>query len=228
MHEFSAEVQAVIDELEEALLQKADPEAAMPMKAYMKHHFEFMGLTKPNRAMVQKPYLDALTKMKVEPAAFLLFCWEKASREWQYIGIDYARKNKKRWKTDDLKSITYCLTHKSWWDTVDALAVHYVGSLLLYNLALRDTTIRAWRGSDHLWLQRSCIIFQLMYEKETDKELLASLCTQFADSKEFFLQKAIGWGLRQYARTDAEWVKNFVANQKLSNLSRREALKHIR
>lgn len=227
MSDFTAPIQAIIDALEEAMLQAADFEAASPMKAYMKGQFEFLGLTKPRRALIQKNYLNQLSQLQVDPAAFLYFCWQKNNREWQYIGIDYARKNKKRWKSEHLSTITYCITHKSWWDTVDALAVHYLGGLLKNDPQLRAKTIETWRSGNNMWLHRSCLIFQLMYKQETDVVLLADLCTQFADSKAFFIQKAIGWSLRQYARTDAAWVRAFVENQTLSNLSKREALKHL-
>ena len=82
-------------------------------------------------------------------------------------------------------------------------------------------------NSENMWLQRVCLIFQLSYRKETDTELMFGYMRQLTHSKEFFIQKAIGWALRQYARTDADAVRNFVENTPMSPLSKREALKHI-
>jgi len=218
---------AVLDQLEEALVQQAQPALAARMKAYMKNKFDYIGIQKPLRAHICKPYFQALNDLKADPAEILRYCWLKHEREWQYVGMDYAFEAKKYWPADWLETLEYCITHKSWWDTVDALAVHGVGEWLADKAELRTETVQHWRSSKCLWLARSCLLFQLMYKGETNKKLLADLCLQFADSKAFFIQKAMGWALRQFARTDAEWVLEFVTSEPLPKRTQREALKHF-
>lgn len=221
------EVVAVLNQLEEALVQQAQPELAAGMKAYMKHRFDFIGIQKPLRTEICKPYFKALQALKANPADILRFCWSKHEREWQYVGMDFALKSPKNWPPDWLATMEYCITHKSWWDTVDLLAVHGVGGWLKDKPELQAQTVARWRHSKQLWLERSILLFQLMYKGNTNHALLADLCVQFADSKAFFIQKAMGWALRQYVRTDAEWVQNFVANNTLPKLTQREALKNV-
>lgn len=220
------EIRVLLDELEEALVQHANADLAAGMEAYMKHKFNYIGIQKPLRAQISKPYIKRLQELQANPCEILRFCWEKNEREWQYFGMDFALKAKKQWSSTWLATMEHCITHKSWWDTVDALAVHGVGGWLKDRPEERAQVVTRWRNSEELWLQRSTIIFQLMYKGDTDATLLADVCLQFANSKEFFLQKAMGWALRQYARTDAPWVLNFVAQQSLPKLTQREALKH--
>jgi 3-methyladenine DNA glycosylase AlkD len=221
------EIAAVLDQLEEALVQQAQPELAAGMKAYMKNHFDFMGIQKPLRTEICKPYFKALHALQANPGEILLFCWSKHEREWQYVGMDFALKSPKNWPPDWLAMMEYCITHKSWWDTVDLLAVHGVGGWLKDKSELQTQTVTRWRHSKQLWLERSTLLFQLMYKGNTNKALLADLCVQFADSKAFFIQKAMGWALRQYARQEADWVRNFVTQQPLPKLTQQEALKHF-
>lgn len=221
------EIAAILDELEEALVQQAQPELAAGMKAYMKNQFDFMGIQKPLRTEICKPYFKALHVLQANPSEILFFCWSKHEREWQYVGMDFALKTPKNWPPDWLATMEHCITHKSWWDTVDLLAVHGVGGWLKDKPEVQAQTITRWRHSEQLWLERSAILFQLMYKSKTNKALLADLCVQFADSKAFFIQKAMGWALRQYARQEADWVRNFVTQQPLPKLTQREALKHF-
>lgn len=221
------EISAVLDQLEEALVQHAQPELAERMKAYMKNQFDFIGIQKPLRAEICKPYFKALQASKADPGEILLFCWSKNEREWQYVGMDFALKYSKKWPSNWLAIMEHCITNKCWWDTVDLLAVHGVGSWLKNKPELQVQTVASWRHSQQLWLERSTILFQLRYKSNTNKVLLADLCLQFTDSKAFFIQKAMGWALRQFARQDADWVRNFVAQQPLPKLTQREALKHF-
>ena len=119
------------------------------------------------------------------------------------------------------------IVHKSWWDTVDATA-KYVGVFFKKHPHLTKPTTLRWITSDNRWLQRMAIIFQLAYKKETDVDLLFEYVLRKADSEEFFIQKAIGWALRQYAKIDAAEVKRFVEVTDLKPLSKREALKHFK
>lgn len=215
----------VLDALEEAYIQAANPEKAVPMANYMKNRFEFLGLTKPIRKQIEQPFIKELKALKTDPADLLYFCWQKNEREWQYFGMEYANKLAKNQGSSWPEVVAYTISNKSWWDTVDLLATHGLGDYLLKNPSAITGVITAWRKTDNMWLNRACILFQLHYKQQTDTQLLASLCQQFAPSKEFFLQKAIGWALRHYSRTDAQWVKDFVTANPLPALSKREALR---
>lgn len=214
----------LLDGLEEALLRKADVEKAIGMKAYMKGHFDFMGVAKPARADIQKQHFPALRLAGISPEVLMHHCWQKHEREWQYLGMDYALSQSKKLPSN-MADWEYWITHQSWWDTVDLLATRGVGPVLLEQTELREKTIENWRHSDNLWLNRTCLLFQLHYKKRTNTELLADLCHQYARSKAFFIQKAMGWALRHYSRTDANWVASFVEQQPLPALSKREALR---
>jgi len=125
------------------------------------------------------------------------------------------------------KTIEYTITQKSWWDTVDSIAGGTVGIHFRRFPEVREKYLAKWRASDNFWLRRTTILFQLNYKKETDFELLCDIIRENLGSKEFFINKAIGWALRQYARSDPKAVKKFVKATPLHPLSRREAMKHI-
>ncbi|MFT6151359.1 MAG: 3-methyladenine DNA glycosylase AlkD [Flavobacteriales bacterium] len=119
------------------------------------------------------------------------------------------------------------ITNKSWWDTVDLITTNLVGNYFkLFPEQIIPIT-KIWMESDNIWLQRTCLIFQLKYKEEIDTDLLTDYILQLKDTKEFFINKAIGWILREYTRTNPEWVIDFVNKHELSNLSKREALKLI-
>ena len=119
----------------------------------------------------------------------------------------------------------FMIINKSWWDTVDMIASHLVGTHFKRFPGLIPAYTEKWMASGNFWLQRTALLFQLKYKKETDVELMSDLIKRLAGEKEFFIRKAIGWVLREYSKTDPEIVINFVENQQLSNLSRTEALK---
>ena len=120
------------------------------------------------------------------------------------------------------------LTNESWWDTVDAIASSFVGNWFKQFPEEKREWIKKWRATDNFWLHRTCIIFQLKYKEETDVELLEDLIVKFKGNKEFFIQKAIGWSLRQHSRYDAALVESIVEKQGLTEkLAKREALRLI-
>ena len=121
----------------------------------------------------------------------------------------------------------YCLLNKSWWDTVDCIASEWLGPYFkMFPEKIQSVTL-SWNTSSNKWLQRSSIMFQKAYKKNTDTELLVKYILHCSKSKDFFIQKAIGWALREYSKTDSEWVKQFVNKNELATLSKREALKRI-
>jgi 3-methyladenine DNA glycosylase AlkD len=155
--------------------------------------------------------------------------WSLPQREFQYTAMGLVSKLEKNVDEDFITTIEYLITTKSWWDTVDALAGHAVGSQFKRFPKVREKYLKKWRKSDDFWLRRTTLLFQLGYKKETDFDLLCELIHENLGSNEFFINKAIGWSLRQYAHTNPAPVKKFVkATKELHPLSRREALKNIK
>lgn len=207
-----------------ALEARADPERAPAMAAYMKGHFAFLGIASPERRAAQKEALGDWKAPSVEDlAAFARSCWARDEREYQYAACDSLVRHVKRLDPDALDLAEELITTKPWWDTVDVLAARVVGP------CAERPVIERWLVSGDLWLERTAILHQLGYGDRTDADLLFRACLTHAASSEFFLRKAIGWALRQYARTDPDAVRAFVADHvdELSGLSRREALKHL-
>ncbi|MBK8853792.1 MAG: DNA alkylation repair protein [Saprospiraceae bacterium] len=206
----------------------SDPLRAASMKAYMKNLFPFIGINAPLRTqLISIIYKHFNVKSLNLP--WVTFLWKENEREFQYAALDHLKKFCKYLKVEDLPFIEKLITTKSWWDTVDALACHQVGFILKNNPNLIDQNVSKWLSSDNIWLNRTAILFQLKYKKETNFPLLCECILTHISSKEFFIQKASGWALREYAKTDPVAVKQFVeANPELAGLTKREALKHIR
>jgi 3-methyladenine DNA glycosylase AlkD len=119
------------------------------------------------------------------------------------------------------------LTHKSWWDSVDSINSNVIGKYFIKFPELLENTTHKWNNASNIWLQRMSILFQLPYKEKTNTQLLEKYIVNCIDTNEFFVNKAIGWALRAYAYTNKKWVIKFVKDHpQLSNLSKREALKH--
>ncbi|NJN41544.1 MAG: DNA alkylation repair protein [Flammeovirgaceae bacterium] len=207
----------------------ANPKIAEGQKAYMKDHFEFYGIKAPVRREIQKPFLVRNflpPKEKLEGLTKKL--WEMNEREYQLFGQELVSKYSKNFSEDDIILLEYMVTHKSWWDTVDFIASHLIGEYFKLYPRLRKKKTREWLASDNIWLQRSALLFQLNYKDKLDTDLLESIIKPLLGSKEFFINKAIGWMLRQYSRTNSQWVLSYVNRTPLHSLSRREALRLIK
>jgi 3-methyladenine DNA glycosylase AlkD len=208
--------------------QNANPAQAAPMKKYMRNQFEYLGIKSPKFGELMKIYIAAYGLPPVlELDSMSRELWSLPEREYQYIATSLIDRLKKQVPANFIKTIEHLLTHKSWWDTVDSLAGGVVGVHFRRFPSVREKYLTKWRKSDYFWLRRTCILFQLSYKEETDFVLLCELIRENLGSKEFFINKAIGWSLRQYARTDPQAVKKFVKATPLHPLSRREAMKHL-
>lgn len=214
--------------LDQQFKQQANPVKAEGMKAYMLHQFAFYGLQTPERRKLSKAHFRQypVNNLK-ELETIVKDCFSLPQREFQYFGVELMGYHKKLWKPSSIGCMEYCLVHKSWWDSVDHVAGHCLGPYFKLFPEQTDSITSRWNRSDNIWLQRSSIMFQKMYKKETDTTLLAKYILHCKNSKEFFIQKAIGWALREYSKTDPKWVKSFVKQNKLAPLSTREALKQI-
>jgi len=200
------------------------------MSRYMKNRFTYFGIKKPKRAVIQKQWFSIIPEdfTREHKRELVLELWQKEQREFHYVAMDFMAKWKdKELVSEDSEFIEFLLTNHSWWDSVDALASNYLGRYLRLFPKQRETVIKSWRKSENRWLRRSCLIFQLRYKSQTNFELLKSLILEFKHEKEFFIQKAIGWSLREYAKTNPVSVRNFVEESGIQGLAKREALKHI-
>lgn len=196
------------------------------MHTYMREQFPFLGIKTPERRALTKTVLQAYDKLDGDTLrASAEELWALPEREYQYAALDMLFKYAKTLTCADMPRLEHFILTKSWWDTVDALA-KLVGEVFSRDQACRDIWLPKWRRSESLWLRRSAILFQLAYKGDTDAELLFALVKENAASREFFIQKASGWALREYAKTDRERVQAFVAASDLPALTRREACKH--
>lgn len=201
---------------------------AKKMKAYMRDQFEFLGINSPLRNIIQKEIYIEFGKPVNEDALYIVKkLWELPEREYQYFGMDILDRTIQKQPTGTIDFIEEMIVTKSWWDTVDFISASTAGKFFKIHGILIPSVTKRWLDSGNLWLQRSCILFQLKYKARTDLDLLYSFIENLKTSDEFFIRKAIGWALREYSKTDPEEVLNFVNHQLLKPLSRKEALKVI-
>lgn len=215
--------------LKELFEENANAENALAMKAYMKNRFEFYGIKSTERRELQQAFLSEHGHPKPFDIEFFLSLWDAKQREFQMFGLDLLRKHAKRAQENDLKLVEQLIITKSWWDTVDGLASWVCGPYFLkFPETMRPVT-DAWAVSENMWLRRTSIIFQLGYKDKTDTALLLDHIEKNLGTKEFFINKAIGWSLREYAKTNTEFVSDYVKRMetKLHPLSIREALKNL-
>ena len=208
--------------------QNANPSQAAPMKKYMRDQFEYLGIKTPKNVALQKEFFEEHgfpQLSELEPV--LRDLWSLPQREFQYVAVGLLGRFNKEISSKFIRTIEYMLITKSWWDTVDSIAGGTVGIHFRRFPDVREKYLAKWRASNNFWLRRVTILFQLNYKKETDFDLLCEIIRENLDSKEFFINKAIGWSLRQYARFDPKAVTKFVKTTPLHPMSRREAMKHI-
>lgn len=205
-----------------------DREKAIPMEKYMKSHFTFLGIKTPERRALMKQFFADTGLLKLEfQHAFVEGLWEKEEREYQYAALDYINKSLKLLTKDNLPVFEKLITTKSWWDTVDSIAPNAVGQIAKGYPEVKDEVIENWAFGDYLWLRRASILFQLKYKGMTEESRLYRYIVQNASSREFFIQKGIGWALREYSKTNPESVRQFICEHELSSLSVREGSKYI-
>jgi len=215
--------------LETEFENNSNPEIAIGQKAYMKNHFEFYGIKTPARRKIQKPFLiKEYLPPKKDLKKIIKTLWEKPEREYQYFAQELTEKYTKQFDKSDIELFEFMITHKSWWDTIDFIAPKLVGEYFKLYPEERNVNVEKWIVSNNIWLQRTSILFQLNYKNELDTEFLTHIINSLLGSKEFFINKAIGWILRQYSRTNPNWVINFTNTTRLEKLSYKEAIRLIK
>jgi 3-methyladenine DNA glycosylase AlkD len=220
----------LVASVEMELIAVADPEKAGPMAVYMKTDMPFYGVQKAARTQILRrvkrefPPVDC-----VEYRAAVLALWQLAHREEKYLAIAYARAFDEYVRADSMQLFERLVVEGAWWDLVDEAAARLVGRALFKERTRIVPTVRSWISSEDMWLRRTSIICQLAHKSDTDVALLADACTANLGDSAFFIRKAIGWSLREYAKTDPAWVTDYVDRYRieLSSLSLREATKHL-
>ncbi|MFF7178809.1 DNA alkylation repair protein [Streptomyces sp. NPDC008121] len=225
----SALADAVLARLVKVYPSAANPFRAQEQIAYMKGVAPFLGLRTPERRALSRTVLDGLARPGEDDcAAVALRCFALPEREYHYFAVDYLRRHVTSCSSDFLPVARQLVTTVSWWDTVDHLAAHVVGGLVAADPGLA-ARMDEWIEDDDLWVARTALLHQLRFKAATDTERLFAYCLRRSSHPDFFIRKAIGWALREYAKTAPGEVRAFVgANEgRLSPLSVREALKNI-
>jgi 3-methyladenine DNA glycosylase AlkD len=215
--------------LEKQFTSLADADEAAKMKKYMKDRFDFYGVKSPERKELYREHrlLNGLIP-DGQLGDITRWCWAAPQREWQYFVMEFLGKVARKVPPETISLYEYMIVNKSWWDSVDFLASNLVGPYLKKYPEKIQRLTGEWMRSENMWLQRTCLLFQLKYRDQTDTTLLSSFIDQLKGSREFFIRKAIGWALREYSKTNPKFVTTYVAEHNLSGLSEREALKWLK
>ncbi|HMQ08431.1 MAG TPA: DNA alkylation repair protein [Saprospiraceae bacterium] len=221
--------QEAFHQLQKLFNHYSNPAKADKMSDYMKNQFSFFGIQADQRRGIQKQIKPIVKNFRKEEMwRFINLCWNAEEREWQYAALDVLEGCRKGMNAGDLDRVEFCIVNKSWWDTVDFLASHVVGNIFKHGPEAIKPYTERWMNSGNIWLQRSCVLFQLSYGQSTDLELLAQCILQTKNSKEFFIQKANGWSLRQLSKHNPGWVALFLQqNPDLPTVTMREASKYL-
>lgn len=207
----------------------ANPANAEPMQRYMRDQFPFLGIKTPKRRALFKQFLAENGLPAVDKLdEIVLALWALPQREYHYLAVGLLDKMQKKLPPACAQLMEQLITTKSWWDTVDTLAGRIVGKHFQRFPDSQAQFLPGWRQSDNFWLRRTAILFQLHYKTKTDVDLLFDIIRENLGSTEFFINKAIGWALREYSKTDKTTVLTFVNHTELAPLSHREALKWLK
>lgn len=212
------------------LSSRADPKKAAEMAAYMKTDMPFYGVQKKGRTEVlrmMKREIPISDNSSYRAAVETL--WSQPHREEKYLAIGIAKSYGDFLTIENLDLYRRLIVEGAWWDLVDEVAIHCVGIVYLNEREQAEPTIEAWIDDDIMWLRRTSLISPIKHRADTDHEMLFDHCLRRAHEKEFFIRKAIGWTLREYAKTEPERVRSFLLEHqdKWSGLSFREAAKHL-
>ena len=216
--------------IKEALRKEGNPIRIPQMEAYMRNQFPFYGvMSTPRKELLKalkKEHLEVLDSN--EKRALIQLLWEEEHRECQLVALDWLMQWKpKEFTASDIDLFEWLITTKSWWDTVDGIAPNVVGKYARVFPDQMKETLHRWESHDSFWIRRACLIFQLRYRQETDLDLLQYFINKFKPDREFFIQKAIGWSLREVSKWNPTWVARVVEEEQLTGLAKREASKYI-
>ena len=215
------------NKLYEEMIRHKNEEQAQKMSKYMLNKFEYIGIKTPERREIFKNFFKEYKNKEKIDWEFVNKCWENKYREFQYVAADYLKNMKDKLTIDDIPKLKRLILKKSWWDTIDNL------DMTIGALALKDSNVNKilleWSLDENIWLRRIAIDHQLLRKEKTNTELLEKILKNNLGQTEFFINKAIGWALRDYSKTNPEWVKNFIEEIKenMAKLSIKEASKYL-
>ena len=215
------------NKLYEEMIRYKNEEQARQMSKYMLNKFEYIGIKTPGRRKIFKNFFKEYKNEEKINWEFVNKCWENKYREFQYIATDYLKNMKDKLTIDDIPNLKQLILKKSWWDTIDNL------DMTIGALALKDSNVNKilleWSLDENIWLRRIAIDHQLLRKEKTNTELLSEIIENNLNGTEFFINKAIGWALRDYSKTNPDWVTDFIEKNKdkMSKLSIKEASKYI-
>lgn len=214
-------------EIKEAFEQLRDEDNAKKMASYMRDKFKYYGIPTPKRKAVYKSILNKEKKSGAVDWGFLEKCWNDEYREFQYVVMDYLTAMQKFLKYDDVAAIERFVRSKQWWDTIDGLD-RIVGNIAFIDARINDLMLK-WSEDDDFWVRRIAIDHQLCRKLDTNVELLEKIIVNNFGSSEFFINKTIGWSLRDYSKFNPEWVRGFIERyrDKMNPLSLKEASKYL-
>lgn len=206
---------------------EADNKNVEKMEAYMKNRFVFLGIRAPDRRkLIQDLMKESKAWSLEELTSQILAYYDRNEREYQYVAIDLAQKNVKRLTMNEVQVLIDLIPIKAWWDSVDSLR-KVIGDFVKLHPEYFSRISQQFEGHEDFWMRRVGINLQLGYREATNLAYLTKMIMNDQTTDEFFIQKAIGWSLREYAKTDMEWVKTFIKRHDLSKLAVREGLKHL-
>ena len=215
------------NKLYEEMIQHKNEEQAQKMSKYMLNKFEYIGIKTPERREIFKNFFKEYKNEEKIDWEFVNKCWENKYREFQYVAADYLKNMKDKLTINDIPKFKRLILEKSWWDTIDNL------DMTIGALALKDSNVNKilleWSLDENIWLRRIAIDHQLLRKEKTNTELLEKILKNNLGQAEFFINKAIGWALRDYSKISPEWVKNFIEKNKenMAKLSIKEASKYL-
>ena len=199
---------------------------AIEMSAYMKNQFAFLGISASQRKEIENKIFKSVAKENID-FKFTDKCYKNKYREFQYASVDYLNFKKEYLNISHIEILKNYILTKSWWDTIDHL------DQIVGDIALRDERVNEillnWSLDENIWLRRVAIDHQILRKEKTNAELLEKIIINNFNQKEFFINKAIGWSLRDYSKTNPKWVRDFIKRHKnsMNNLRIREASKYI-
>lgn len=222
------EIAAYVNSLEQEFKNNANATVALQQENYVRNKFNYYGLITNKRRLIQKPFLiKEFLPPKSQLVKLTTLLWSKPQREFQYFAQELVFKYVKQFEVNDIALLEFMVENQSWWETVDYISVKLMGAYFKRFPEQKEIYCKKWLASTNIWLQRSALLFQLKYKEAIDDELMSANINYLLGSKEFFINKAIGWVLREYSRTNPDWVINFVEKTALNPLSKKEALRLI-
>lgn len=213
--------------IKEKFESQKNEEQAIPMAKYLRNKFKCYGLKTQERRSVYKDVIQEDKARGIIDWEFLYLCFQDEYRDMNYLVLDYLLAQKKFLQFDDIKKMEVFVKTNQWWDSIDVMNT-IIGDIGLLDPRVDELMLK-WSTDKDFWLRRVAITHQLMRKINTNTELLEKILVNTFGSDEFFINKAIGWALRDYSKTDPDWVRNFIENhwEKMSKLSIREGSKYI-